>query len=181
MSAEVLLEFDEAIAGPDGARYYASACGREGPDGQWEGWIEFASTARGDVLRSTRETSQPNRTDLAYWASGLSAVYLEGSLARTLSPRAPVDRVAPSRSAYDGPAEVRPSASHLADAPPPHAVLDPFAVFAQGEDILRRELHALNRDHLANIISAYGLGTPTAPTNAELEERILEGVRSRRE
>ena len=33
-------------------------------------------------LRTGQETSQPNRDALAYWASGLEDVYLEGALAR---------------------------------------------------------------------------------------------------
>ena len=74
MSAEVLLSFETTIAAPDGGRYRAAACGREAEDGRWEGWIEFAPIDGGDVLRSARETVQPNRTDLVYWATGLSTV-----------------------------------------------------------------------------------------------------------
>jgi hypothetical protein len=49
-------------------------------DGTWAGRIVFAD---GAVIRVTdRETSQPNRDALEYWATGLEAVYLEGALAR---------------------------------------------------------------------------------------------------
>ena len=49
-------------------------------DGTWAGRIVFAD---GTTTRITdRETSQPNREALQYWASGLEAVYLEGALTR---------------------------------------------------------------------------------------------------
>jgi hypothetical protein len=49
----------------------------------WEGWVEFEPLdASGPTISSARETTQPNRTDLEYWAQGLSRVYLQGSLAR---------------------------------------------------------------------------------------------------
>jgi hypothetical protein len=38
-----------------------------------------------------------------------------------------------------------------------HAILDPYAVFAEGENILRQQLHALSRDQLVNIARAYSL------------------------
>ncbi|MDQ6831507.1 MAG: hypothetical protein M3081_21815 [Gemmatimonadota bacterium] len=178
MSAEVLLLFEEPVAAADGALYHASACGRETNDGRWEGWIEFAPVIVGDdVLRSARETTQPNRADLTYWATGLSAVYLQGSLERTLAPRARPMLGTPVRPAYDGPVEVRPSPSALADAPPPRAVLDPFAVYAQGEDVLRRELGALDRDHLANIVSAFGLAVGTQKSREEMAAGIVEQVK----
>jgi len=42
----------------------------------------------------------------------------------------------------------------------PVAVLDPFAVFRQGEEILRQQLLALSRDQLNAVIEQYGLGAP---------------------
>ena len=36
-------------------------------------------------VQSPRETTQPNLTDLNYWATGLTPVYLEGALARALA------------------------------------------------------------------------------------------------
>lgn len=81
--AEVLLTFSDRVVGTDGSSFVARACGSEMPDGRWEGWVEFTSDA-GDVLRSGRETTQPNRIDTAYWATGLTPVYLEGALTRAL-------------------------------------------------------------------------------------------------
>ena len=45
------------------------SAGGEMDDGRWQGWIEFESLDGAEVYRSRRETTQPNRTDLAYWAT----------------------------------------------------------------------------------------------------------------
>ena len=64
--------------------YFAQAVGRKREDdGLWEGWLEFEgiddSTRQ---IASERETTQPNRVDLEYWAQGLSYVFLQGALGR---------------------------------------------------------------------------------------------------
>lgn len=84
--AEVLVKFDEPISDPLGAWYFAQAIGIQREDGLWEGWLEFlgpGESARS--ISSGRETTQPNRKDLEYWAQGLSKVYLQGALARAES------------------------------------------------------------------------------------------------
>ena len=82
--SEILVKFDEPIMNPRGDIYFAEAVGRQRQeDGLWEGWIEFeALDQSGGSISSMRETTQPNRTDLEYWAQGLSRVYLQGALAR---------------------------------------------------------------------------------------------------
>lgn len=80
--AEVLVQFDTTVAGSDGQGHVARVCGREAEDGRWEGWIEFEPQDGGSVLRTPRETTQPNRTDLHYWATGLTPIYLAGALER---------------------------------------------------------------------------------------------------
>lgn len=82
--AVVLVKFDEAISDADGALYLARAVGREREeDGLWVGWLEFIPVKRTDKrLCSERETTQPNRKDIEYWAEGLSRVYLQGALGR---------------------------------------------------------------------------------------------------
>jgi hypothetical protein len=101
--AEVLVEFEETVIAEDGTAYTARACGGEMPDGKWHGWIEFVP-ATGDPIRSARETTQPNRRDTEYWATGLSHVYLQGSLKRTLNPTVrPVARPIDAPH-FDGPA-----------------------------------------------------------------------------
>jgi len=86
--AHVVSAFSQVIRTTDGRAYTVTACGRERPDGTWEGWLEFAPDDASPVLRTRRETSQPNLTDLRYWATGLTPVYLEGALARALTPAA---------------------------------------------------------------------------------------------
>jgi transitional endoplasmic reticulum ATPase len=83
---EVLVEFEELVFGREGSAYHARACGGKAGDGtrRWHGWIEFAPVPRGPVIRTPRETTQPDRANTARWASGLTPVYLEGALARAL-------------------------------------------------------------------------------------------------
>lgn len=154
--AEVLVEFDAAFRGPDGRRYGPRACARAAEDGRWEGWVEFSDLDTGEVVRSARETTQPSRADTMYWATGLTRVYLEGALARALTPPRRVETthvdVGP---AYDRPA---PSFAVIEGSAGARAVLDPFEVYAQGERVLRQELSALDLDHLHAIVRAYGLG-----------------------
>lgn len=151
--SDVLHTFESALEDGDGRSYTARACGRESDGGRWEGWIEFVPENGSPVLRSERETTQPNRTDAEYWAGGLTPVYLEGALQRTLEPREPVYEAPPDRPAYSGPAPPR-GHERAARA---KAVLDPFSVRAKGEEILRRELGALRAWHLRNIVRAYRL------------------------
>lgn len=94
--AEVLVQFQEPLSSPGGTFYTARVCGRAAPDGGWEGWIEFVPGDGSQVRRSQRETRQPDRDALLYWATGLTQVYLEGSLARTLEPPRPRRRSGPS-------------------------------------------------------------------------------------
>ncbi len=86
--AVTLHTFETHIAGKDGVVYQARACGYERKGGLWDGWLEFVRPD-GLVLRSARETTQPNLVDLDYWAKGLTIVYLEGALTRTLEPFSP--------------------------------------------------------------------------------------------
>lgn len=83
--AEVLFQFDTPLPLTDGPSYLPRACGRETEDGLWEAWIEFLPHDGSAILHTSRETLQPNRQDALYWATGLTAVYLEGALDRALS------------------------------------------------------------------------------------------------
>jgi hypothetical protein len=69
-------------------------------------------------------------------------------------------------------------------APSGQAVLDPFSVYAKGEDLLRQELNAMSEWHLRNILRAYGLleadaADLQAMPRPELAERIVLAVRER--
>jgi len=171
--AEVLVRFTEPVLGSDGHLYDAQACGTVGPDGLWEGWLEFLSPA--GAVRTERETSQPNHADLMYWAQGLTHTYLEGALARALgTPVTTLPAEVHVESVFSGPAPVPPRVPLSA----PHAILDPFAVYVQGEHVLRRQLLALSPDQLSNVILAYGLGDPVSDLSsvAELTRRVDEVV-----
>jgi hypothetical protein len=94
---ELIHEFVSEITDADGHVYTARALGRQRKGRTvWEGWLEFAPIGgRGIVRRSQVETTQPNREALAYWASGIEPVYLEGALERAIASRS--DRRAPSK------------------------------------------------------------------------------------
>lgn len=177
--AEVLVEFDAAFPGSDGAKYAPRACARAAADGRWEGWLEFSDLETGAVIRSGRETTQPTRDDVMYWATGLTRVYLEGALARALTPpRRSMRTEVDVEPAFDGPA--LPMAVDV--APIPRAVLDPFEVYAQGERVLRQELSALDLDHLRAIVRAHGLDGGVAASSRVPEvvvEYIVAEVRAR--
>ena len=71
----------------DGALYAVLACGERRDDGMWEGWIEFQPIdPAGLPVRTGRETTQPNRDALVYWASGLEPIYFEGAFSRARYP-----------------------------------------------------------------------------------------------
>ena len=78
---EVIQQYAEKIEDRSGNSYEMFAYGKARLDGNWEGWIEFHS-ASGNVLRTGRETTQPSRGALVYWASGLEPLYFEGAFAR---------------------------------------------------------------------------------------------------
>jgi len=81
--AELIQTYAEVLRDARGDEFVASAHGEERADGTWEGWIEFRPAAGvGDVRRTGRETTQPDRGALRYWASGLEPVYLQGAFAR---------------------------------------------------------------------------------------------------
>ena len=79
--AELIQTYAETLRDAHGEEYTAHAFGEERADGNWEGWLEFRSTS-GAVRRTARETTQPNRGALGYWASGLEFIYLEGAFSR---------------------------------------------------------------------------------------------------
>lgn len=106
--AEVLVEFDSEFEGPDQKVYSACACGREREDHLWECWLEFTPLGGGQAIRTMRESTQPNRDDAMYWATGLTTSYIDGALHRTLTlAPIPQERAASEQSTFDGPAKGR--------------------------------------------------------------------------
>jgi hypothetical protein len=175
--AEVLVEFQTVMTAPDGRRYIPRACGRE-TGHIWEGWIEFVSPdGSAPPLRTERETVQPNRDDLMYWAQGLTNVFLSGALDRAARGAVRFEREVSRQAHFDGPA---PSTT-----PPrggglqPHPVLDPFATYQQGKDVLIKQLRALDAPRLRDIVLAYAFSdgaTAEAAGREQLEAAILNGV-----
>jgi hypothetical protein len=185
--AEVLTEFEASVRDESGREYIARACGLKCDDGHWEGWLEFVPLDGGVVVRSGRETTQPNRVDTEYWATGLTPIYLEGALQRALDPVQIVERVIDARPVYEGPAPDRRVVSVSgARTLRAHPVLNPFEVYQQGDDILRGQLNALDAPRLRDIIRGYSLfaGDTTQLMRlsaAELTDMIITGVRQRAE
>jgi hypothetical protein len=79
--AELIQTYAETLRDAQDVEYSVHAYGEAREDGNWEGWLEFHSAA-GAVRRTNRETTQPDREALQYWASGLEPVYFDGAFAR---------------------------------------------------------------------------------------------------
>ena len=179
--AETLVQFQAPVSSTNGVFYKARACAGEGSDRLWHGWIEFIPVAGGQPIRSSRETTQPNRQDAYYWATGLTAVYLEGALRRALAgPVSIAQPGRPERPAFEKPAP--PLAYSTVGSR--DSALDPFSVYAKGEHLLRRQLGALSEWHLVNIVLGYDLtDEPVESLNrrptAYLIELIVKTVRER--
>ena len=80
--AELIQTYAEVVRDALGEEYTAHAYGEARDGGTWEGGLEFAPASGGAPLRTGRETTQPDRDALAYWASGLEPIYLDGAFAR---------------------------------------------------------------------------------------------------
>jgi hypothetical protein len=177
--AETLLVFQSPVMAPDGTPHEARACGSEMRGGGWQGWLEFVPLAGGTPVRSQRETTQPNRVDTEYWATGLTPVYLEGALMRALTRPRIVVVAPPQPSVFHGPV---PSVGKRAAEVSPVSVLDPFSAYEKGESLLRSKLGALSAWHLVNIAIAYELtDEPVERLNRlsapSLVELIVRGTR----
>lgn len=161
----VLLTYQATLATPGGRTYRAQACGRDREDGKWEGWLEFLPDDATSIVRTNRETSQPNLVDLEYWATGVTPVYLQGALERALVPA------------------FRPAKLTAAGPPLSAPVLDPFAAFAKGGPHLWAQLRGRSPRYLKQIIRTYKLASESdivdAMTTAELTAFIIGAVRNR--
>jgi hypothetical protein len=79
----MIQQYAQPLIAEDGVTYEVFAHGARRADDTWEGWLEFHPLDETrSVLRTERETTQPNRDALAYWASGLEPLYFEGAFAR---------------------------------------------------------------------------------------------------
>jgi len=81
--AELIQEYSFIYRDDNGTPYVLRAWGESRTDGTWEGWLEFVpANGVGRDLRTGRETTQPNRDAVVYWASGLEPIYFEGAFTR---------------------------------------------------------------------------------------------------
>jgi len=153
--AELLTSYEGPVVDESG-RYAARAVGRLADDGMWDGWLEFEPLDSDQpVVVGPVESRQPEAHDLTYWASGLTRVFLEGALKRALNPLTVHVRI-PKGPTSSAPA---PRVRVVTPAGPtrPEAVLDPLDIGSRNLDQLRRQLGALNRPRLLNVIAAYDL------------------------
>lgn len=82
---EVIHRHSDQVKDSHGHIYDVLIYGEPRADGMWEGWIEFLPINESLPARRTgRETTQSNRTDLAYWATGLEPLYLAGAFERAI-------------------------------------------------------------------------------------------------
>ena len=81
--AELVWEHATHVRTPDGVLYAARTYAAQQSDGTWAGWLEFKPVS-GDypVLRTERETTQPSRDAVLYWATGIEPIYLQGAFER---------------------------------------------------------------------------------------------------
>ena len=81
--SDVLMQLPQTVSDERGT-FHAYAMARERPDGTWEGWLEFVPPETDGSRRYVTpiETRQHDRVTLERWASGLTAVYADGALAR---------------------------------------------------------------------------------------------------
>ena len=73
----------EQVQDAQGHLYDVLIYGEPRTDGTWEGRLEFVplSAAR-STRRTARETTQPDRAALEYWATGLEPLYLAAAFER---------------------------------------------------------------------------------------------------
>jgi hypothetical protein len=169
--AEVLRTFDTPITHASG-HYHARVVGRLAEDRMWEGWLEFVPIDQGgtELAVSPVESRQPEKEYLEYWAQGLTLVYAQGALDRALHPLVVRERVA-STPLSDRPAPPPVATTTAYGGPEP--VLDPFDVGGRNLDILRQELHALDRPRLLNIIAAFDLNPAGKNVAALSNEQLI--------
>lgn len=171
--SEVLLEYPSPVSAADGRTFRARACASEMATGLWQGWIEFLPDDPSELpVRSPRETTQPNRTDTHYWATGLTPVYLEGALRRALDAPIVVSTPAPAVPIFNDPAP----AVVTSTEPERVSAIDPFSLYEKGEMLLRQELGALATWRLVNMVEVYGLSERPVAELSRLSREALCNV-----
>jgi len=82
VSSELIRRHDDQVQDQSGHLYDVLIYG-ENVGTTWEGWIDFVPVSAALPSRRTgRETTQPDRSALEYWATGLEPLYLAGAFER---------------------------------------------------------------------------------------------------
>ncbi len=83
LAPHLIRRHSEQVRDSFGHVYDVLIYGEAGGTGPWEGWIEFVPLDGAVTSRRTgRETTQPDRVALEYWATGLEPLYLLGAFER---------------------------------------------------------------------------------------------------
>src|SRR5215831_9043861 len=81
---ELIRTYSQVAQDKHERAYACATYGTQRPDGAWEGRVVFFPLDGGPATATDRETTQPRRSHLDYWASGLSQTFLQGALVRAL-------------------------------------------------------------------------------------------------
>jgi hypothetical protein len=83
---EIIHSISDSYRSSDGRPFQVQVRGAQSGH-VWYGWLAFLPLDDGPVLETDRETTQPNRDALGYWASGLEPLYLDGAFERASRPQ----------------------------------------------------------------------------------------------
>lgn len=81
---ELIRTYPNVVRETDGSVFACASYSKQRADGRWEGRIVFFPQHGGPPVATDRETTQPRRASLEYWADGLSPTFLQGALSRAL-------------------------------------------------------------------------------------------------
>jgi ATP-dependent Clp protease ATP-binding subunit ClpA len=81
---ELIRTYPDVVLEADGSVFRCASYARQRPDGRCEGRVVFFPLHGGPPVSTDRETTQPRRAFLDYWADGLTVTFLQGALSRAL-------------------------------------------------------------------------------------------------
>ena len=78
-----IQQYSQVVRGRDHRHYVARVYAARHPDRSlWDGWFVFFPLDGRRELATDRETTQSSLSAVAYWATSISTIYLEGALER---------------------------------------------------------------------------------------------------